>query len=472
MMLKNLKKIGKCAGILGLALIITCGGVLAEGNTVKAAEDTYLSVSEISEALIRDDITMQSYVEGSNSDGHWRFGKVYDSTGKRLLTLAQKYCFNRITGQGVRPIDNDNLGDVIFNGRGGVDYDNTGYTIDFKNIPEGHHIYHYTPAGGTQIPLAGWENRGKTLAVHGEGFDVNKYAVGSDLGLIDPVHYGRWATYHGVEFHSMTGLTSMVAPGEVGSPCYDYINNRFYRNSTTWWAVCAVCGGYAAPVGAKGSNLYASRDAVKSLPVIEQGTEFCVTCPTCGGMEVSGYFTHECKAISANRYTVSYDIGTSDPNAYGITNSGAWYYNFASLYENKEVEEQDKTVAKCGFTRPGYTFKGWSLNEGGTAIFQPGASLLSVQRKLSSLENDSSITLYAVWEVSSSYFKVDANSDAYNGGALYNGAQIWTSAKTPYQTFNGSSFITNTYTIMMLFRIENSLIKMFYMKNVYHICDK
>lgn len=195
MMFKNLKKIGKCAGILGLTLTVTCGGVLAEGNTVKAAEDTYLSVSEISEDLIRNGKTMQSYVEGSNSDGHWRFGKVYDSTGKRTLTLAQQYCFNRLTGQEAEYIDDDASGDVIFNGRGDVKYNNTEYTIDFTNIPEGHHIYRYTPVAGTQIPLAGWKNWGKELAIHHEGFDVNDFPVGTDMGLIDPEHYGRWAMY-------------------------------------------------------------------------------------------------------------------------------------------------------------------------------------------------------------------------------------------------------------------------------------
>lgn len=446
MMLKNLKKIGKSVGSLGLALIITCGGVLAEGNTVKAAEKKFFSVSDISEELVSKDKTMQSYVEGSDSDGHWRYGKTYDSTGKRTLTLAQQYCFNRLTGQGAKWVDDDNTGDVIFNGRGDVKYNNTEYTIDFTNIPEGYHVYRYTPADGTQIPLAGWKNWGKNLAIHQESFDVNKYPVGSDFGLIDPAHYGRWAMYHGVEFHSATGTVPMTAPGEIRSRCYDYTNHRHYRNSTTWWAICAVCGEYVAGRNA-GGNTYASRDAVKSLPVLEQGAEYCITCPVCGGIEVTGYFSHNCKAISANRYTVSYNIGTSDPNAAGITNNNVWYYNFANLYENIEVKEQDRTVAECGYTRPGYTFAGWSLSENGAVLFQPGASLLTVQKELNSLDDGASITLYAIWKPNTSYFKVDANTNTYNGGALYNGAQIWTSQETPHQTSDGSSFITSTYTI-------------------------
>ena len=436
-------------GGIALSAVILCDGFAMNSTEVQAETQytQYYSVSDISEDLKSENKTMQSYVEGSNSKGEWRYGSTYDSTGKRTLTLAQKYCFNRLTNTPAEWYNDDATGDVLFTGNGIAD--NTEYTIDFSNIAEGYHSYNYTPPDGTQIPLAGWENHGLIYAIHHEAFDVTKYDVGSNWGLIDPVNWGRWAVYNGIEFHAATKKIPLL-PGEVDTKCYDYANNNFYRDSTCWVAICAVCGNEAS------LNVYAKRSAVEALPVIEEGQEYVITCPTCGGMEGATSFSHTCKAISANQYTISYEKGTNDPSSYGVTNSGTWYYNFADKYENKEVTEQNKTVAECGFVRPGYTFAGWALEPNGTVVYQPGNSLLRVQRDMNSLSNNASVTLYAVWTPNHSYLKVDANSSLFNGGGTYNGVSVWTSNATPYQVQSSSDgtdpgsangYKVNSYTI-------------------------
>lgn len=482
----RIRKARVCLAALGLFV-----GLLTNNEMkVNASGYEYKSVLDISNMrLIPTGVTMQSCIEGAKAPSvrQWRYGPVYDSTGERTVTLASQYCFDKLTGTAAEWYDNDNAGNVVFNGTDDKIANNTEYIIRFEE-KTGYHTAAYTPPAGTQIPLAGWENKGKTLATHHEGFDVRKYPVGGNKGLIDPEHYGTWARYDGIEFHAVPvdkDKFVAIAPNEVQSPCYDkenshpakdedgnyiyqtdddgnyildengqrklLINYVFYRNSTTWFPVCAVCGEYVAEY-----RHYAPIEAVKSLPVLEQGQEVVCTCPTCGGMETSFTYNHTCKILSANRFFVTYDVGTDDPATYGATNDSVWYYNFASEYEGVAVEQQDRKVAECGFVRPGYTFAGWSLSKGGSVAYNAGASLLAVQNSMVSLKNNEVVKLYAVWTPNVSYLKIDANSGSFGGGGAYNGQAVWTYGPVPFQIQNSADgndkgktagFSTSTYTL-------------------------
>ena len=423
-------------------IAIFCGALLICFNLDRNAyagndiliDSNYTSILDIDKKITFLNKTEESYVSGSLE---WRF-----SSGG-ALTLAQKYCFDRLTGVPVIPSNDQKneskYGDIIFDNKNKIT-DHTMYAMN-TDIEEGYHIYAYTPPDGTQIPLIRWIEKPQVHAIHGEGVRTP---------LIDPAKYGRWATYKGVEYHS-TAEVPMTAPNEVRTVCVNEETGLFNENHECWHAVCAFCGELV-----NGMNIYAPYSAVLSLPVLKQGQEIVLTCPSCGGMEQGAPVIHTCKAISANRYFVNYEAGTKDPAVCGATAQSIWYYNFSTTYESKEVEYQDRKVSECGFERPGYTFAGWSTTEGGEVEFNPGANIIALQSKLDLGENNSVVTLYAVWEPNYSHLVIDANAGAFNGGALYNGKAVWTSDASTYQILssadNGdhglaSGFSKNYYTI-------------------------
>ena len=424
--------------LLGVAIIAGSNGITAE-----AATGRYNSPLEISDALKAAGRTMDNIVSSSSE---WRYGRAtVDGKSYKTLTLAEKYCFDRKTGRQGPRIDDDNAGNIVFNGSNGL-ADNTQYTLDTSKVGNGYHEYRRVFPNGTQVPVGYWKNDGLVYAVHGEGFDAEKEAL-YDGGYYDTSKWGTWANYHGVDFHAYSkSKYPLVAPGERNTKCFDKQNNNFYRNSTAWLGYCAICGELINP-----GYHYAPASAMRDLSVVEIGVGDLFTCPTCGGMEnTSGYY-HKCKAISANRYYVAYDKGTDDPNAVGNTNTSTFYYNFADEYEGETVKSQDKKLAECGFVRDGYTFVGWSTTKDGTVDYQPGTTLKLFQDPK---VNNKVTTLYAVWKPNHSYVKVDANANIYNGGAKYDGQTNYYREDT-YQVLNNNnpgdpaapSFTKSTYTI-------------------------
>lgn len=425
--------------LLGIAIIAGSNGI-----TVEAATGKYMSPLEISEALKAAGRTMDNIV---NSSSEWRYGdRVVNGKSYKTLTLAQKYCFNRITGQAAPIIDNDDVGDIVFNGTNGI-ADNTKYTIDTSKVGNGYHEYRKILPNGAEVPVGYWKNYGLIYAIHGEGFDAEDDTLGAG-GYYDTTKWGTWANYHGVDFHaySKPNKYPLVAPNEQNTKCFNKQINNFNRNSTAWIGYCAICGEKINP-----GLHYAPASAMKELSVVRFGAEEVFTCPTCGGMEGTSVYIHQCKAISANRYYVAYDDGTDDPNVTGNTNTSTFYYNFADEYEGKTIKSQDKKLAECGFVREGYTFAGWSTTKDGTVDYQPGTTLKLFQDP----KVDNKVTtLYAVWTPNHSYVSVDANTNIFNGGAKYNGETVYF-RKDTYQVLNNNNpgdpaapnFIKSTYTI-------------------------
>ena len=156
--------------LLGIAIIAGSNGI-----TVEAATGKYMSPFEISEALKAAGRTMDNIV---NSSSEWRYGdRVVNGKSYKTLTLAQKYCFNRITGQAAPIIDNDDVGDIVFNGTNGI-ADNTKYTIDTSKVGNGYHEYRKILPNGAEVPVGYWKNYGLIYAIHGEGFDAEDDTLG------------------------------------------------------------------------------------------------------------------------------------------------------------------------------------------------------------------------------------------------------------------------------------------------------
>lgn len=400
-----------------LTVLLFSMGVIKNSLPVSAAP-IYLTPSQVSDRLISEGITVESYVEGDNAEGEWALGEVYDDSGDRALTLAQKYRFNRLTGTSVLPSLSD-IKEFVFNGDGNyLKINNSKYSINFNNIPEGYHEYSIVLEKGTQIPILKWVNKGTTCSVHHEGYNVLDYPQGEDMGLINSSVWGRWAMYHGIEFHSIASVP-MVAKGEITSPCWNTQTDNYNSNHNTWHAYCAICGELI------GLNVYAPADAVSRLPVLEQGQEIILTAPCCGGMEQGAYVDHACKSISANRYFVKYNAGTDDENLYGFQKEDTFYYNNAEYYNGRKLTNKSTKIADCNYIRPGYIFKGWTLTENGEIVYpveaiKNGINIQSLSMKLSSLKNNNSITLYAVWEPITVDLYIHANLSFDENGAINN----------------------------------------------------
>lgn len=425
--------------LLGIAFIASSNGITAEAATGK-----YSSLLEISANLISTGRTMDNIV---NNSSEWRYGRAtVGGKNYKTLTLAQKYCFNRVTGQAAIPQNSDNVGNIVFDGSNGL-ADNTKYTIDTSKVGNGYHEYRRSFSNGTQVPVGYWKNYGLVFATHGETFNADD-SVLYEGGYYDTKEWGTWANYHGVDFHAYSKINKYpLKPNERITKCFDKQNNNYYRNSTAWKGYCAVCGELINP-----GFHYAPASAMKELSVVEIGVEDMFTCPTCGGMENTSKYNHKCKAISANRYYVVYDDGTDDPNVTGNTNTSTFYYDFADEYEGETVKSQDRYLAECGFIRDGYTFIGWSTTKDGTVDYQP--STTSLRKFQDPAVNNKVTTLYAVWKPNHSYLEVDANANIYNGGARYDKQTKYFREDT-YQILNNNnpadpaapSFKKSTYTI-------------------------
>ena len=97
----------------------------------------------------------------------------------------------------------------------------------------------------------------------------------------------------------------------------------------------------------------------------------------------------------ANNYTVVFD---GNNHSSGATAAVTCTYN------------EDCTLPSNGFSRTGYTFKGWSTTKGGSVKYENNGYV----RNLTPVK-DATVTLYAVWEANTYTVKFDKNSSEATG---------------------------------------------------------
>lgn len=97
----------------------------------------------------------------------------------------------------------------------------------------------------------------------------------------------------------------------------------------------------------------------------------------------------------ANNYTVVFD---GNNHSSGATAAVTCTYN------------EDCTLPSNGFSRTGYTFKGWSTTKGGSIKYENNGYV----RNLTPVK-DATVTLYAVWEANTYTVKFDKNSSEATG---------------------------------------------------------
>ena len=156
----------------------------------------------------------------------------------------------------------------------------------------------------------------------------------------------------------------------------------------------------------------------------------------------------------ANNYTISFD-----GNGYssGDTASVACTY------------DQNCVLPKNGFSKTGYTFKGWANSRTGNVIFNDGVTVKNVTSN-----PNATVKLYAIWEANKYTIKFDKNSSEANGnvgsimctydqrctlpansftrvGATFDGWSITNNSATKYKdkdsVLNLTSKPNDTYTL-------------------------
>ena len=80
---------------------------------------------------------------------------------------------------------------------------------------------------------------------------------------------------------------------------------------------------------------------------------------------------------TANTYTVAFDANGAE----------------GSMASMDFTYDAEQPLTKCGFTRDGYSFRGWSLTADGSAVYSDGAVVKNL-----TTQNGATVTLYAVWQ--------------------------------------------------------------------------
>lgn len=192
-----------------------------------------------------------------------------------------------------------------------------------------------------------------------------------------------------------------------GFPCRDYDCMRGYNSG--WFAYCADCN---EPIR---TNIYANPNTVKGITSIAANSWYVFTCPYCQGLEQTAGISHNCKKISNNFYTVTYNrnapVGTEVTGYMAPTRH---MYDNAEYYENQlaaDIGYNNTQLRKNTYSAEGYVFKGWKTSKDSTSIkYTDEQEILNLTS-----EQKGTVMLYAHWERTESTLNIDANGGKYNG---------------------------------------------------------
>ncbi len=254
------------------------------------------------------------------------------------------------TGAGDRSIESHSVGERV----------NTGVPSLLRALTAGEH-YYLKPRDG-DIPIGAWN-----------------VVLASGRCIHDD--YPKESTYHGIAF----------SREKCGS---------FYK--TGWMASCADCGERLNIL------IYMDEATARGLTALPADINYYYLCPHCDNLEQGRRIAHDCKAVSANRYYVTYRKNA--PNAVGYMERSTFFYGNADLYEGRRVTGEVR-LRENSFARDGYVFDGWNTAPDGTGrAFADGEEILNL-----TTENEDMIVLYAMWKRSTSTLIVDGGEGLYDG---------------------------------------------------------
>lgn len=260
----------------------------------------------------------------------------------------------------------------------------TGVTGTALTAPAGYHIYEKPPVFGQVFPISRWECH----------YCPSPCIQGVTYGF-GPDHMSYWCGMLETEPHC----------------------ERRHHNG--WIGFCADCGRMATAL------TYASDAAIRSITSLPSGYGSFYICPytiqydaeghpTNGHFEQGYVLSHNCDAISANRYTVKYNANFptgSIPgyNGAGYTASTMHSYD-NNMYYNGTRGEYATALRKNNYEYVGYKFIGWSTQPDGVVCFADGEAVSNLTRT-----DNGTVDLYAQWEPCDSSLVIDPNGGKFDG---------------------------------------------------------
>jgi len=254
------------------------------------------------------------------------------------------------------------------------------------------------------------------------------------------VTIGKWVVMHtpGQCIHAPTVTKDTFAGFTYSNDiCHSYYNNG-------WFAYCVDCGEIAAHM-----LIYARESTVRQITSIPASATYVYLCPHCTHLEQGYSYQHYCKAISSNRYRVTYRPNEpADSTVAGYMAPTMHMYDNASTYNGEPVSEigyTDRALRLNSLTCTGYVFAGWNTKADGSGQgFSDGQQVLNL-----TTEDNGTVKLYAQWKKVEGSLLLDAGGGTYKGKAVYEQKQKY---GTTYQVDNGQivppagykvSFVTN-----------------------------
>lgn len=245
-----------------------------------------------------------------------------------------------------------------------------------------------------------------------------KRAVGS-------VPVGKWVVMHtpGQCIHAPTVTKDTFAGFTYSNDiCHSYYNNG-------WFAYCADCGEYIAHM-----LIYARESTVRQITSLPASATYVYLCPYCTHLEQGHSYQHYCKAISSNRYRITYRPNAPEDGVVaGYMAPTMHMYNNSNTYNGEPatgIGYTDTALRKNSFTATGYVFAGWNTKADGSGIsFSDGQEVLNL-----TTEDNGTVKLYAQWVKAEGSLLLDANGGTYKGQGVYTQKQKY---GTSYSLENG-----------------------------------
>lgn len=252
-----------------------------------------------------------------------------------------------------------------------------------------------------------------------QGFTIHTGAESNLPSLMQGEHYykkpaegsvniGRWV----VRWSNAQCIHPYSIREYMGFQVEEGICGQYYNNG--WFAYCADCGECIARM-----HIYAKSETVKGITSMPAKSVYLYVCPHCRGLEQGSDYQHICKAVSANRYSISYQKNVPDQaTVVGYMPDTYHMFNNATEYEGLSAEElgyNDKRLRTNVYSCTGYVFEGWNTEADGS-----GQSFSDAEEIWNLTDKEGEVVpLYAQWKKSTSTLVIDANGGTYQGENPY-----------------------------------------------------
>ncbi|MBE5868292.1 MAG: hypothetical protein E7293_04935 [Lachnospiraceae bacterium] len=259
---------------------------------------------------------------------------------------------------------------------------------------------------------------------YGYTVNINSQAAGQELKegehyyktkAVGSVTIGKWVVKQspGQCVHD-----TVVKDTFAGFHYQNEICRAYYNNG--WLAYCADCGEEVAQM-----IIYGREATVSQITSMLASSIYVYLCPHCNHLEQGMEYQHMCKAISSNRYRITYRANAPEgSNVAGYMAPTLHMYNNSDAYNGKPSSVEgytDTALRKNSYTCEGYVFTGWNTASDGSG------NLLRDEQAVINLtsQDDGVVELYAQWVKAESLLQIDAAGGTYSGKKVYERKQSY-----------------------------------------------